>query len=117
MQAGGKIEPGESAICALRRELDEEIGLCLDEEAPYLGQFTASAANEPQHVVIADIFHVRVQHNPVIRAEIAEAIWVSRVEAETMPLAPLTREHVLPLARALPNSYDSYAGREQGGFV
>jgi 8-oxo-dGTP diphosphatase len=33
MQAGGKIEEGESAISALRRELHEEIGLVLANEA------------------------------------------------------------------------------------
>jgi 8-oxo-dGTP diphosphatase len=103
MQAGGKIEKGESALCALRRELDEEIGLRLDDEARYLGRFSAPAANEPRHVVIADIFHVRVSHTPVTRAEIAEAIWVSRTEAAAMQLAPLTRDHVLPLALTLAN--------------
>jgi 8-oxo-dGTP diphosphatase len=101
MQAGGKIEKGEAALCALRRELDEEIGLRLDNCARYLGRFSAPAANEPRHVVVADIFHVRASHSPVASAEIAEAIWVSPAEAVAMRLAPLTRDHVLPLARTL----------------
>lgn len=32
MQAGGKIEEGESPISALRRELSEEIGLAISDD-------------------------------------------------------------------------------------
>ena len=59
MQASGKIEEGESAVRALRRELDEEIGLVLaDDDALHLGRFSAPAANEPGFIVEAEIFHV-----------------------------------------------------------
>lgn len=102
MQAGGKIEDGESPLSALRRELSEEIGLQLaEDEARPLGRFSASAANEPGHIVEAEIFHVRSRHDPVIRSEIEEAVWVDHAEALALPLAPLTRDHVLPLFRAL----------------
>jgi 8-oxo-dGTP pyrophosphatase MutT (NUDIX family) len=102
MQAGGKIEDGESALSALRRELDEEIGLSFgDDHAHYVGKFSAQAANEPDHVVEAEVFHIRVRHDPVIQSEIEEAIWVSPAEAATMPLAPLTRDCILPLYLAL----------------
>lgn len=102
MQAGGKIEGGESAVAALRRELAEEIGLCLTHrQARHLGRFTAPAANEPGRIVDAELFHVRVQHAPVTAAEIEEAVWVDCYKAAALPLAPLTRDHVLPLARML----------------
>jgi len=105
MQAGGKIEDGEGALSALRRELAEEIGLAItDDGARNLGTFSAPAANEPNHIVEAEVFHIRVSHDPMTQSEIEEALWVSHSEAEAMPLAPLTRDHILPLSRTLWNA-------------
>lgn len=102
MQAGGKIEDGESPWLALKRELIEEIGFSLsDEEGQHLGCFRSPAANEPDHIVQAEVFHIRTRHVPVIRAEIGQAVWVSYAEALAMPLAPLTRDHILPLSGTL----------------
>ncbi len=102
MQAGGKIETGESPIDALCRELNEEIGLSIERmKLRYLGCFTAPAANEPGRTVVAELFHVRGPHEPIPGLEIAEAVWVDRATAAAMPLAPLTRDHVLPLLSVL----------------
>jgi len=102
MQAGGKIEDGESPLTALRRELREEIGLVLGEDdARHVGCYSAQAANEPDHTVMAEVFHVRVRHEPVTRSEIEEALWVDPITAAAMPLAPLTRDHILPLSKTL----------------
>jgi 8-oxo-dGTP pyrophosphatase MutT (NUDIX family) len=57
MNPGGKPEPGESAAEALCRELAEEVGLAIrPDELTYLGRYRADAANEPGHLVDADVF-------------------------------------------------------------
>lgn len=103
MQAGGKIEPGETALLALKRELHEEIGLSLDINHPahYLGWFSAPAANEQNHMVQAELYHIRLAFVPIISAEIEEAVWVTPGEAAALTLAPLTRDYILNLSISL----------------
>ncbi len=98
MQAGGKIEAGEQPIDALCRELHEDLGLVVDRGATaHLGHFTAPAANEAGRTVHAELFRMRSTQHPAPRLEIEESSWVDRAAAEALPLAPLTRDHVLPL--------------------
>ena len=100
MQPGGKIEPHEAPVDALVRELREELGMMIDPGDPvYLGRFSAQAANEPGAVVVAELFELVVDSDPVAAAEIEEMIWVSPARQGELTLAPLTRDAVLPLYR------------------
>jgi len=98
MQAGGKIEPGESAVDALSRELREEIGLELDPDTTeYLGSFRALAANEPNTVIRAEVFALIVAGEVRAAGEIEELVWVDDPLNAGLELAPLTRDTIVPL--------------------
>jgi 8-oxo-dGTP pyrophosphatase MutT (NUDIX family) len=99
MQAGGKIEASESPREALSRELTEELRIDL-ESVPYefIGHFAARAAHEEDHVVSADIFYVQIPGTVTPAAEIEEIVWIDPFGAQTLPLAPLTRD-LVPIAQ------------------
>lgn len=100
MQPGGKPEAGESAAQTLIRELDEELSLRVGEaDLTPLGTFVSAAANEPDHRVIADAFALHARPDDVIvQAELAELRWLERGDWTSVPLAPLSTEHLLPIA-------------------
>lgn len=99
MQAGGKIEPHESPAEALVRELEEELGIHIAPHGmEYLGAFSAEAANETKHMVKCDAFYIRMDLKVSPAREIEEIVWITPGD-ESLPLAPLTRDHLLPIAR------------------
>jgi len=96
MQPGGKLNLGESPKEALVRELREELGSRVV-EAEFLGVFSAPAANEPFRIVEAALFRTRVAGVILPNGEIEEIAWVGASRESDQPLAPLTRDQVLPL--------------------
>src|ERR1043166_768183 len=100
MQPGGKRDPGEDDATALARELDEELGCrVVPGSISSLGTFECRAANETDRQGNAAGYAVDGGGTGAPRAEIEEAIWVDPSAPPDIHLAPLTRDHVLPLAR------------------
>jgi 8-oxo-dGTP diphosphatase len=100
-QPGGKREPGDADdLATLARELREELGCeLLIDAARFLGTASAPAANERDHVVEADIYAVRVRGDIRAQAEIAELRWIDPAAPGDLPIAQLSREHILPRLR------------------
>ncbi|MCJ8161345.1 NUDIX hydrolase [Acinetobacter zhairhuonensis] len=94
MQVGGKLESDEAPEHCILREISEEIG-CPARIIQAVGRFETAAANEPDHVLVSHVFHVELNSSPQAAAEIAELKWID-LDDSTTPLAPLTREIVLP---------------------
>jgi 8-oxo-dGTP pyrophosphatase MutT (NUDIX family) len=98
MQPGGKIERDEGRIQTLIRELREELSLAILPSQPiYLGRFMAPAANEPGFTVDAELYKVETDADIIQAAEIEELAWVKPGGPTGLELAPLTRDHVLPI--------------------
>jgi 8-oxo-dGTP pyrophosphatase MutT (NUDIX family) len=100
MQPGGKIEPFETAVEALVREVGAELGCRLHGTPRHLGVFSAPAANEPNTDAEAELFAVTLAGDINPAGEIEEALWHHAAAGEGLPLAPLTRVHVLRLVQS-----------------
>jgi 8-oxo-dGTP diphosphatase len=100
MQPGGKVDDDESALDALRRELAEELDVTvLPSQIRALGRYVAEAANEPDHLVDAELFAVTLHDEPRASAEIDEIAWIDSSAPGDVELAPLTRQVVLGMVR------------------
>jgi 8-oxo-dGTP diphosphatase len=101
MQSGGRRAAGESDVAALSREIVEELGCRVTESsAQALGVFDCLAANEPGFQVRAAVYAVDVVGPVTPQAEIDQVVWVDPRALPDLPLAPLTRDRVLPLVMA-----------------
>ena len=100
MLPGGKREPGEDDLAALVREVREELGVTVT-AARLLGRFEAPAANEPGATVRSHAYHVDIEGEMFISAEIEELLWIDPSTPPDVPIAPLLIGQILP-ALALP---------------
>ena len=95
MLPGGKREPGEDDLAALRRELAEELDVRLV-FAELLGRFEAPAANEPGATVRSCVYLADTSGAIRIGGEIEQLAWLDPEHTGELPLAPLLSQEVLP---------------------
>ena len=102
MQPGGKRDPGEDDVTALARELDEELGCrVVPETFAALGMFECvggERAGPPGAMPrsMRSMSPARSWRAP----RSTRSLWIDPSAPPDIHLAPLTRDHVLPLAAA-----------------
>lgn len=97
MQVGGKLEANEAPDVTILREIEEELGTSASIQN-FIGRFETATANEPDHQLVAYLYHVELDAEPKVQAEIDEMIWLE-MDDRSQNLAPLTTEVVMPWIR------------------
>ncbi|MET3651552.1 NUDIX hydrolase [Dyella japonica] len=103
-QPGGKRDADDlNDLHTIARELHEELGCTMHEKgARWIGRFSAPAANEPGHVVEAEVYEVKADGPFEAQAEIEGVCWIDPAALGDMPIARLSREFILPAVAATP---------------
>jgi 8-oxo-dGTP pyrophosphatase MutT (NUDIX family) len=95
---GGSVEPGESAVAGLHREIFEELGAEVTDLRPW-GTIRDRAAFEKGVLVEIEAYTGRLQGAPVARAEIGEVIWFDIRGGDPRVLSPIIANQLLPRLR------------------
>ena len=96
---GGKVEPGESPEVAIIREIDEELGIALDEMELSPLAFASGPADPPvsENPLVILLYTCRKWHGEPECRDGEEIRWFLPEELSSLDMPPLDR----PLARAL----------------
>jgi 8-oxo-dGTP pyrophosphatase MutT (NUDIX family) len=89
---GGKLEPGETPIEALQRELAEELSGARLLDHQFLGTYDYPAS-EGFRAIRVELFTGALSAEPVPSAEVAELVWFGEHDDPT-PLAPSLRHTI-----------------------
>lgn len=106
---GGKVEAGESARQALQRELQEELGVTVEQAWPWV----CCEFSYPHATVRLRFFRVNAWHGEVAPIEHSAMVWLpSGVPAGVGPILPAN--HPILRALALPPEYALTNAAENG---
>jgi 8-oxo-dGTP diphosphatase len=97
---GGKTQPGEAPLAALKRELDEELGIEVLEAEPVL----VLEHDYPDKRVRLDVWHVLLYRGRAAPREGQPLRWVTASECRDLPLLPADGPIVERLGSLRPSS-------------
>jgi 8-oxo-dGTP pyrophosphatase MutT (NUDIX family) len=92
---GGKLEPGETELECLHRELREELGDVQASGLEKLGTYYDEAAGQPDRLVQIELYLGELTGEPVASAEVRELVWFGPLD-DRARLAPSLRRKILP---------------------
>jgi 8-oxo-dGTP diphosphatase len=98
---GGKREPGESPEDALRRELQEELGVDSSDfkiEA-VLHHSYPNASGGPKDVMIL-VYRCQVIGEPIAK-EVAEVLWADATQLQSLPFLEADRPFIAKIAKEM----------------
>jgi 8-oxo-dGTP diphosphatase len=94
---GGRIESGESHLECLKRELQEELCVDLDEASTeFIGEYVDIAAGDPTKDVSIMLYKGRVIGNPTPANEIMGFQWIGKNDLHHPRLSPVIKNKLLP---------------------
>ena len=85
---GGKVEPGETGLEALARELYEELGIVMDADSATL----VGGAGEDDGPIRLDLYRIEKWEGEPVSLENAQVRWLDRDDALALPLCALDRK-------------------------
>ena len=99
---GGKLEPGETAMQAVIRELREEFQIEVQEQDLELfGKYSAPAANSPEVDVYMDVFMVKQWRGEITPDnEIDEMLWLTSDLPKDIKVGSIMEHETIPKLKA-----------------